>query len=205
MFAEAGIALDDLTTVGLVEEDPAEDALEAFDTFEENARAKARWFSSRLPGAFVVADDSGLAVDALGGAPGVRSKRWSGSAATGVALEAANNAHLLASLASAQANAIDAAPARGAAYVCAVVCTDGVREWSARGECRGRIVESPRGAGGFGYDPLFFSDDLQCTFGEASRERKAQVSHRGRAFRALLRTIAPALSRESATHEGGAD
>jgi len=195
MCAEAGIALDDLTTVGLGAEDPAEDALETFDTFEENARAKARWFSSRLPGAFVLADDSGLSVDLLDGAPGVRSKRWSGSTASGAALEAANNAHLLASLANAGANASASANAsvspvaRSAGYVCAVVCTDGVREWSARGECRGHIVVSPRGDGGFGYDPLFFSDDLQCTFGEASRERKAEVSHRGRAFRALLRAM----------------
>lgn len=183
MFLAAGIALDDLASVGLAAEDPAEDALEAFDTFEENARAKARWFSSRLPGAVVVADDSGLEVDALGGAPGVRSKRWSGSTANGAALEAANNAHLLAQL--------GPTATRTAAYVCVVVCTDGVREWSARGECRGRILAAPSGTAGFGYDPLFWSDDLACTFGDATREAKARVSHRGRAFRALLERLAP--------------
>lgn len=182
MFAEAGIALVDLASAGLALEDPAEDALEIFATFEENARAKARWFSARLPGAFIVADDSGLAVDALDGAPGVQSKRWSRSGASGAALDAANNRHLLASLAGASS--------RAAGYVSAVVCTDGVREWTARGECRGRILEVPRGSGGFGYDPLFFSEDLQCTFGEATQEQKARVSHRGRAFRALLRAFA---------------
>lgn len=182
MFLEAGIALDDLASVGLPDEAPGEDALEAFDTFEENARAKARWFSAKLPGAVVVADDSGLEVDALSGAPGVRSKRWSGSEASGAALEAANNVHLLAQLA--------AATIRTAACVSVVVCTDGVREWCARGECRGRILTAPSGAGGFGYDPLFWSDDLRCTFGDASREAKARVSHRGRAFRALLECLA---------------
>ncbi|MCE9601925.1 MAG: non-canonical purine NTP pyrophosphatase [Gemmatimonadetes bacterium] len=183
MFLEAGIALDDLASVGLAAEDPEEDALETFDTFEENARAKARWFSSKLPGALVVADDSGLAVDSLGGAPGVHSKRWSGSGANGAALEAANNAHLLARL--------GPAAARTAGYVCVVVCTDGGREWSARGECRGRILTAPSGTGGFGYDPLFWSDDLQCSFGDATREAKARVSHRGRAFRALLERLVP--------------
>lgn len=184
MFAEAGIALADLASAGLAHEDPAEDALETFETFEENARAKARWFSAQLPGAFVVADDSGLAVDALGGAPGVQSKRWSRSGASGAALDDANNAHLLAVLAGASS--------RAAGYVCAVVCTDGAREWSARGECRGRILDAPRGRGGFGYDPLFFSDDLQCTFGDATQEQKSRVSHRGRAFGALLRAFASA-------------
>lgn len=178
MFAEAGIALDDLASVGLAAEDPAEDALEAFDTFEENARAKARWVAARLRGAFVVADDSGLEVDALGGAPGVRSKRWSGSTAIGAALDAANNAHLLASLV--------AASTRAARYVSVVVCTDGRREWISRGECRGRILTLPSGQGGFGYDPLFWSDDLQSSFGDATPAAKAMVSHRGRAFRSLL-------------------
>lgn len=185
MFAEAGITLDELSAVGLGDEDPSEADLEVFDTFEENARAKARWFASRLPGTFVVADDSGLEVDALGGAPGVRSKRWSSSGASGAMLEAANNTHLLA--------ALGGVAARTATYVCVVVCvvvcTDGVQEWSARGECRGRILTTPRGAGGFGYDPLFWSDDLERTFAQATRDEKAGVSHRGRAFNALLRLL----------------
>lgn len=178
MFEAAGFALDDLASVGLGDEDPAEASLEAHDTFEANARAKARWFSARLPGRRVIADDSGLAVDALGGAPGVHSKRWSGSTAEGAALDADNNAALQ--------RALSGCGDRRARYVCAVVCVDGATEWTARGECTGRILEVPQGTEGFGYDPYFWSDDLQRGFGEASRAQKAAVSHRGRAFRALI-------------------
>ncbi len=178
MFGAEGFALEDLAMAGLAAEDPAEDGLEVFGTFEENARAKARWFAARLPGRTIVADDSGLEVAALGGAPGVRSKRWSGSAATGLALDAENNAALL--------RALHGRATRDARYVSVVVCVDGAREWVARGECTGRILDAPVGAGGFGYDPYFLSDDLGTTFGAASAEAKARVSHRGRAFRALL-------------------
>lgn len=178
LCAARGIMVHDLSSVGLAAEAPEEAGLEVFDTFEANARAKARWFASRLPGRVVIAEDSGLAVDALGGAPGVRSKRWSGSTATGAALDAENNAALL--------RAMSAVRDRGAGYVCAVVCVDGGRERVAHGECRGQILETPRGAGGFGYDPLFLSADLERTFGEATAAQKASVSHRGRAFAALL-------------------
>ena len=180
MFAEAGILVHDLREAGLGVEAPEEDALEVHETFEENARAKARFFAARLPGRLVIADDSGLTVDALGGAPGVRSKRWAGSAATGLALDADNNAALL--------RAMQPHAHRAAGYVCVVVATDGVQEWTARGECRGRILHAPEGQGGFGYDPLFHSDELGRSFGEASADEKARVSHRGRAFRALLET-----------------
>lgn len=178
MFAAAGIAIEDLADVGLAAEDPAEASLEVHETFEENARAKARWFAARLPGRRVIADDSGLSVDALDGAPGVHSKRWSGSTASGAALDADNNAALLRALA-------DVADRR-ARYVCAVVCVDGAREWVARGECRGRMLAEAEGRAGFGYDPYFFSDELRRGFGVATPEEKAAVSHRGRAFRALL-------------------
>lgn len=185
MFAAEGAAIEDLAAAGLGEEDPAEDGLEAFATFEENARAKARWFAARLPGRIVVADDSGLEVAALGGQPGVRSKRWAGSAAAGAALDAENNAALL--------RVLEGVEDRTARYVCAVVAVerarDGVREAVARGECRGRITRAARGTHGFGYDPYFESDELGITFGEASREAKALVSHRGRAFRAVLPTL----------------
>lgn len=178
LFDAAGIPLEDLTDVGLARADPDEDALEVHGTFEENARAKARWFAARLPGRRVVADDSGLEVLALGGAPGVRSKRWAGSQATGSALDADNNAALQRALAGASS--------RAARYVSVLVCVDGGQEWLARGECTGRILESPEGTGGFGYDPYFWSDDLGKAFGRATREEKAGVSHRGRACRALL-------------------
>ena len=166
--------------------DPAEEAIEAHETFEENALAKARWFHERS-GLPCIADDSGLAVDALGGAPGVRSKRWSGrSDLDGAALDAANNARLLASLAAADAAGTRG---RGARYVCAGAYVDDEREVVRRGETVGFIVDDPRGTGGFGYDPYFWSPELGVTFGEATREAKAQVSHRGRAMRALCNAL----------------
>lgn len=168
---EANIALD-----------PAEEAIEAHETFEENALAKARWFH-RVSGLPCIADDSGLAVGALGGAPGVRSKRWSGRAdLAGGALDAANNARLLSALAAADA---EGRRGRGARYVCAGAYVDGAREVVRRGETIGFIVGEPRGTGGFGYDPYFWSPELGATFGEATMEAKAAVSHRGRAMRAL--------------------
>jgi XTP/dITP diphosphohydrolase len=161
---------------------PDEDAIEAHATFEENALAKARWFHS-LSGLPCVADDSGLAVDALGGRPGVRSKRWSGrNDLEGNALDAANNALLLESLAAADAAG---SGGRGARYVCAGAYVDDAREIVRRGETIGFILDEPRGSGGFGYDPFFWSPELRCTFGEATMEAKAAVSHRGRAMRAL--------------------
>lgn len=183
LLEEAAIGVESLDDVGLVE-DAAEEALERHESFEENARAKARWFAARLPGRAVIADDSGLVVDALGGAPGVRSKRWAGSDATGAALDAANNAALLVALASHRD--ASARVARVARYVCVAVCVQHHREWIGRGECEGRILDAARGTGGFGYDPYFWSDDLGETFGEATRAAKASVSHRGRAMRVLV-------------------
>ena len=189
LFSDAGIIVESLNDAG-VTVDAAEDALEVHDSFEANARAKARWFAARLPGRAIIADDSGLVVDALGGAPGVRSKRWAGSAESGAALESSNNAALLRALAS----TIDA-DARSARYVSVVVCVREDDEWIARGDCDGRIVGELRGDGGFGYDPLFFSADLHKTFGQATREEKSAVSHRGRAMRALLAQWSPSKVR----------
>lgn len=181
LFAERGIEVVDLEDVGLAES-ADEDELEAFDTFEANALAKARYFH-RLTGRPTVADDSGLAVDALGGRPGVRSKRWSGRAdLSGQALDDENNRLLLASMRGARD--------RGAAYVCAAAYVDDTRELVRRGQVRGTIVDDARGEGGFGYDPYFVSEELGRTFGEVSREEKATVSHRARAFRALLAELA---------------
>jgi XTP/dITP diphosphohydrolase len=170
--------------------DPAEDAIEAHATFEENALAKARWFHRRS-GLPCIADDSGLAVDALGGAPGVHSKRWSGRGdLDGAALDAANNAKLLESLAATDAGAgAGARRGRGARYVCVGAYVDGEREVVRRGETIGFIVDEPRGSGGFGYDPYFWSPELGVTFGEATMEGKAEVSHRGRAMRALCNAL----------------
>ena len=182
MFAEAGVRVQDLREAGIAEE-PAEEGIEAFETFEENARAKARYFFARSGGVPVVAEDSGLEVSALGGAPGVRSKRWSARGdLSGVALDEANNARLLERL----AGAAD----RRARYVCVAVYWDGVREATARGETAGVIAERRHaGDGGFGYDPYFVSDELGRAFSEVTGVEKAAVSHRGRAVAALLKTL----------------
>lgn len=180
LFAERGIEVLDLEDIGLPES-PDEDALEAFDTFEANALAKARHFH-RLTGRATAADDSGLAVVALGGRPGVFSKRWSGrSDLSGRALDDENNRLLLERLAGARD--------RRAAYVCAAAYVDDTGELVRRGEVCGTIVDEARGSGGFGYDPYFLSDELGRTFGEVSRDAKAAVSHRARAFRALLAAV----------------
>jgi XTP/dITP diphosphohydrolase len=180
LFAEAGFRVVDLDEAGLPPESE-EEALETFDTFEANALAKAHYFFRRS-GMPTVSDDSGLEVSALGGAPGVRSKRWSGRAdLAGVPLDRANNEALLAALAP-HAD-------RAARYVCVAALVDGTREVMARGETSGRILDRPRGEGGFGYDPLFLSDELGVTFGEVDGSTKASVSHRGRAFRRLLAAL----------------
>lgn len=168
-----------------VADDPAEEGIECFTTFDENARAKARWFASRLAGRAVLAEDSGLEVDALGGRPGVHSKRWAGSTASGAALDAENNAAL--------ARALEGVPDRRARYRCVAVICCGEHEWSADGRVEGVIAAAPRGSGGFGYDPWFVSDELGRTFAEASAEEKARVSHRGRAVRAVLARAEPTL------------
>ena len=158
---------------------PAEESIEAFDTFRANALAKAAYYAS-VSGMPALADDSGICVTALGGAPGVFSKRFSGRTdLTGQALDDANNAHLIARLAQAGAD-------RSAHYVCvaAVARPDGA-SCCAVGTVLGNIVEQPRGHGGFGYDPYFLLPSLNRTFGELDALEKHRHSHRARAFRAL--------------------
>lgn len=180
LFASTAYQVVDLSHVGIPRA-PNEDAIEAFESFEANALAKARHFYA-LSGIPTLADDSGLEVEALGGRPGVRSKRYSGRAdLSGQALDDANNALLLTELAP-FAN-------RRARYVCAAAFVDDDREVVVRGETSGEITSAPRGGGGFGYDPYFFSSELQRTFAEVSRDEKASVSHRARAFRELLRVL----------------
>lgn len=160
--------------------DPAEDDIEKYDTFLANAHAKAEYFL-RLSGHATLADDSGISVDALGGAPGVRSRRY--AAAPGIlgrALDEANNQRLLRELG-------DAPPdARTARYTCAAVLhlPDG-RRFAALGVRTGRILEAGRGDGGFGYDPLFLDLASGMSFGELPAEVKNRTSHRARAFHAL--------------------
>lgn len=184
LCAAAGWTSASLDECGVAEE-AAEEGIECFDTFEQNARAKARWFAARLPGRAILAEDSGLEVDALAGRPGVHSKRWAGAAATGAALDAANNAAL--------ARALEGAPDRRARYRCVAVLRAGAHEWTADGRVEGAIADAARGSGGFGYDPWFVSDELARTFAEATPEEKARVSHRGRAVRAVLERAELAL------------
>lgn len=180
LFAAAGIEVEDLGAAGIAERAEEEEAIEQHETFEENALAKARYFFERSGGRPTVADDSGLEVLALGGRPGVRTKRWSGRTdLAGRALDAANNAKLLEAL----AGHTD----RRARYVCVAAYVDAHQSRTFRGETSGTILHTPRGTGGFGYDPLFESDDIPgYTFAEIDREAKERVSHRGRAFAQLV-------------------
>jgi XTP/dITP diphosphohydrolase len=146
-------------------------------TFEENALRKARHYGAHAPG-LLFADDSGLEVDALGGAPGVYSARFSGPHAT----DEANNRLLLEKLRGVEN--------RAARFVCAIALVEGDRACGVyRGAVEGLILDAPRGPGGFGYDPLFYYPPFGCTFGEASDERKFSVSHRGQALLAMLRAL----------------
>lgn len=177
MFARAGIEVIDAGDAG-IRENAEEDALETAHTFEENALLKARYFN-RVSGMDAVADDSGIEVKALGGAPGVLSKRWSNRPDLGgQALDDANNALLLARL--------EGASDRSARYVCAAAYCGAMGEVVVRAVVEGVITRTPRGTGGFGYDPYFESLELGRTFGEVTMEEKARVSHRARAFSELL-------------------
>ena len=162
----------------------AEDMLELGETFEVNARRKAEHFV-RLSGLPTVADDSGLEVLSLGGAPGVRSHRWAGASGSGAEVDAANNAELVRRLAGATG------VRRGARYRCALVylATPGSVPRVYEGVCAGHILEEPKGDGGFGYDPYFLSEELGKTFGEASSAEKDAVSHRGMALRELVAAL----------------
>jgi XTP/dITP diphosphohydrolase len=181
--------LDGYEVVGLAElsipESPDEDAVEAFETFEENALAKARHFA-RITGELALADDSGICVDALDGAPGVRSRRFAAAdEARGERQDQANNRwllHLLADVPDVR---------RTARYVCAAALAwpDG-REAVRTGTCDGVILRAPRGTGGFGYDPLVHIPHEGMTFGELPPERKNELSHRGRAIRQIMDALA---------------
>jgi XTP/dITP diphosphohydrolase len=156
------------------------DVEEPHDTYVENALEKAREVAAAL-GVPAVADDSGLEVDALGGAPGPRSARYAGDEAT----DAENLGALLQALRDVPADR------RGARYRCvAAVAWPGGGEVWAEGVCEGRIVDEPRGSGGFGYDPAFVPSGGDRTMAELTDRAKDRVSHRGRAFRALRGLLA---------------
>ena len=153
-------------------------------TFEANARKKAEHYSRYAPDQIVLADDSGLEVEALRGAPGVHSARYAAEdprAAESNSEDEANNARLLREL-----QAVPQ-PGRTARFVCVIAAArDGKTLTVCRGQVEGTILDSPRGTGGFGYDPLFYFPQIRKTFAELTPEEKAGYSHRGAAFRRFL-------------------
>lgn len=188
ILSAAGAVLDARSLdEGHVHWSEEEERLERFDSFEANARSKAEYFA-RLTGLPTVAEDSGLEVIALGGQPGVRSKRFAPEfpRLAGKELDAANNAELLRRLRGAEP------PRRRACYVCVAVLlrSPHATPETFTGRTWGTILEEPRGSGGFGYDPLFLHEGLGKTFGEATPEEKDGVSHRGDAFRQLAAKLA---------------
>jgi XTP/dITP diphosphohydrolase len=161
---------------------PWPDVEEPHDTYLENALVKAREVAEAL-GVPAVADDSGIEVDALGGAPGARSARFAGDHAS----DADNLERLLQEIADRPEEA------RTARYRCvAAIAWPGGGETWAEGACEGRIVPRPRGGGGFGYDPAFVPEGSERTMAELGDAEKDAISHRGRAFRALYERLAEA-------------
>jgi XTP/dITP diphosphohydrolase len=169
------LLLPEIELIPLDELAPDLELEEPYETFEDNAFAKARAVvaATGLP---AIADDSGLEVDALGGVPGVLSARYAGEVAT----DKENNAKLIAALSGVPEEL------RSARYRCvAVLVAVGGREWSATGTCEGTIVLEGRGTQGFGYDPYFVPRGESRTMGEIPLDEKLVFSHRGRAFRSL--------------------
>lgn len=177
-FQMAGASMGPQVSIELVpgfKQFPA--AVEDGTSFDENAVIKARHYSRLAPG-LVFADDSGLEVEALHGAPGVYSARFSGPHAS----DESNNRLLLQRLAGVEN--------RAARFVCSIALVENARLIGIyHGAVEGTILDEPRGDGGFGYDPLFYCPAFGCTFGEATEEQKFAVSHRGQALRAMLAAV----------------
>jgi len=181
-FAGAA-AIYGITVDGLADFARLPEAIEDGATFEENARKKAEHYSHFAAGELVLADDSGLWVDALGGAPGVRSARYAAGdeGVDAMSADAANNAKLLREL-----EAVGEAQAT-ARFICVILAArDGCEVAHFRGEAAGVILREARGSMGFGYDPLFYFPSLGKSFAELTPEEKAGVSHRGEALRKFL-------------------
>ncbi|MBA3279647.1 MAG: RdgB/HAM1 family non-canonical purine NTP pyrophosphatase [Geodermatophilaceae bacterium] len=173
----------DVHVLGLDDLPPYEEAPESGATFADNALAKAR-DAADATGLAAVADDSGLTVDALNGMPGVLSARWAGRHGD----DLANLELLLGQMGDVPDDR------RGAAFVCAAALVlPGGAEHVLEAEMRGRIIRGPRGSGGFGYDPIFIAEGHNMTTAEMTPEDKDAISHRGKAFRALLPLIGAAL------------
>jgi XTP/dITP diphosphohydrolase len=178
LLSEAGLAIEPVT---IDEVAPKAELIEDEDTFEGNALAKARQASVAC-GMPAIADDSGIEVDALGGAPGVRSARWAGEPCD----DGRNNEKMLREMAPVPAGK------RSARYRCAAAFVDVARnlEVVRSGACEGVLLSEARGGGGFGYDPLFFIPSLGRTMAEIDLAEKNSLSHRAVAFRALAQVLA---------------
>lgn len=187
LLAPHGISVISIADVADIPE-----VVEDGKTFAENAAKKASEPAVKL-GRWVLAEDSGLSVDALDGRPGIFSARYSGENAD----DASNNAKLLEELHGVPTER------RTAGYVCSIAVSDpsGDIRLTAEARCRGRIIESPRGTNGFGYDPLFLIPEYHRTFGELSATVKQQLSHRARAFRLLIPQLVKLFHKESADNE----
>ena len=156
-------------------------------TFQANATLKAIYYSTFAPGELVIADDSGLEVDALDGAPGVRSARFAADSGLVDSPDANDNTDVWNNMILMQRMAAVPPAQRTARYCCVLVAArDGVAFHTAHGTVEGLILESPRGTGGFGYDPLFYLPPLEKMMAELDLEAKHKLSHRGRAIAALL-------------------
>jgi len=169
-------------------------------TFEANARKKAEEYSRHVPGGMVVADDSGLEIDTLNGAPGVHSARYAAPdlqnkqphQADANTDDKANNARVLRELHGVPPDE------RTARFVCVLAAArDGKTLATFRGTAEGIILDAPRGANGFGYDPLFYFPQIQKTFAELTAEEKSKYSHRGAAFGQLLQWISTSRTDET--------
>jgi len=180
IFQPEGLAVESLADAGLAD---APEPIEDQPTFAGNAAKKAMHYA-RLSGRRCLADDSGLVVDALDGAPGVYSARYAGVEGDQATRDKANNAKLVAALKHVPAGK------RTARFVCVMALADGERILAeATGEVPGRIVLEPRGAGGFGYDPHFEIDELGRTAAELEPDQKNAISHRGRSARKMIRHL----------------
>lgn len=158
-------------------------AVEDGSTFDENARKKAEFYSRFVPGELVLADDSGIEIDALGGAPGVHSARYAADEPhkANNTDDDANNARVLRELRGVPAHK------RTGRFVCIIAAArDGKTIATFQGKAEGIILDKLQGKGGFGYDPMFYFPPIQKTFAELTSEEKARYSHRGEAFRAFL-------------------
>lgn len=184
ILAQLGVQIRSLTDIGCELPEPVEDGA----TFEDNARLKARYYARHL-GLRCLAEDSGLEVDALGGAPGVHSARFAGTSGTREERDRANNQKLLSAL------RLVPPEQRTGRFVCSLALAEPAGEIiaEARGTYAGVIATEPRGEGGFGYDPLLWLPDRGCTSAELSADEKNARSHRGQALRQLVPLLSDRL------------